>query len=165
MTGQGMSESSAQLQRLLDTESIREVVARYLFAIGRRDWEAVATCFVPGAYADYEFEAEHRIEVQLELVRKGMARFAGSTLMGSNFAVTFDATGAASESIALTAHEAFPASPDRTRVSAVQYSDRWIKGAEGQWRISDRRIKTLWRAWLDPRRDDRAGDHRYADEW
>jgi hypothetical protein len=160
-----MTGLAADVQRLIDTESIREVVARYLFAIGRRDWDAVATCFVPGAYADYEFEAEHRIEAQLALVRKGMARFASSTLMGSNLEITFDATGAASESLALTAHEAFATSPDRTRLSAVQYSDRWTRCADGQWRISERRIRTLWRAWLDPRRDDRAGDHRYADEW
>ena len=155
---------SERLQRLVDTENIREVIAAYFFAIGRRDWQAVHACFVSGAFADYEFNEEKTIERQLELVKKGMLRFRSSTLLGSNSLIQIDGSRAESQTMALTAHEAEPAAHERTRISTVRYEDTWSRQG-GAWLITGRRVIAVWKAWLDPRTDDRAGDHRYADEW
>ena len=154
-----------RLHVLIDTESIREVIARYFFAIGRRDWEAVQACFIAGAFADYEFNEEKTIERQLALVKKGMLRFRSSTLLGSNSLIQLHGARAESQTMALTAHEAQPDANERTRISTVRYEDSWTKQDNGDWLIARRRVIAVWKAWLDPRYDDRAGDHRYADEW
>jgi ketosteroid isomerase-like protein len=153
------------LAELVAKESIRDVIDRYLTAVGAGDWDAVRQCFVPGAYADYGFDGERTIEAQLELVQRGIRRFDASTLLGSNCSVTVDGEAASSDSWALTAHQAPAESGDRTRLSAVRYTDEWARDGDGRWRITRRTLDTAWRAWLDPRRDDRAGDHKHADEW
>jgi hypothetical protein len=155
----------AHLAEVLTKEAIRDVIDRYLTAVGRSDWATVLGCFVPRAHADYGFEVEQTIEAQLELVKRGMQRFDASTLMGSNCTISLHGESASSESLALTAHQAPAESGERTRLSAVRYLDEWTREVDGRWLITSRILDTIWRAWLDPRRDDRAGDHRYADEW
>jgi hypothetical protein len=155
----------AELAAALAKEAIREVIARYFDAVGRRAWDEVLACFTPGAYADYEFDAERRIEVQVELLQRGIRRFDASTLMGSHAVVTVGSGRASSVSTALTAHRSPPERGERIRLSAVRYTDEWVEQPDGGWKISRRAIETMWRAWLDPRDDDRAGDHRHADEW
>jgi hypothetical protein len=56
-------------------------------------------------------------------------------------------------------------SGERTRLEALRAEDAWALAPDGVWRVERRRLETLWRAWLDPRGDDRAGDHRHAREW
>jgi hypothetical protein len=154
-----------QLLELLDRDAIEQVLSRYLDAVRRRDWADVLSCFVPGAYADYGFDADRTIEVQVELLRKGINRFDASTLIGSNCLIDLASDRASSRMTALTAHQSRADTGERTRISTVRYEDDWVRGDDGAWRIARRSLDTVWRAWLDPRWDDRAGDHRYADEW
>lgn len=153
-----------QLGIVLEQEAIRDVLARYFLAVGDGDWAAVEACFAPAARVDYGFEGEQTLAAQLGFLRAGIERFESSTLMMSNSVVSVAGEEASSQVMALTAHQAPEASGDRTRLSVVRYEDRWRREPQG-WRISDRRIRTLWRAWLDPRRDDQAGDHRNARDW
>jgi len=155
----------ARLAEIIEKEAIRSVIDRYLTAVGRQDWVTVLACFVPQAYADYGFSVERTIEAQLELVKRGIRRFDASTLMGSNYTISLHGDSASSESMALTAHQATAESGERTRLSTVRYLDEWSRDVDGLWLITSRTLDTVWRAWLDPRRDDRAGDHRHADEW
>jgi hypothetical protein len=154
-----------RLMEILDRDAIRDVITRYLDAVRRRDWVDVLSCFVSGAYADYGFETERTIEMQVGLLKKGIDRFKASTLLGSNCIITVREDTASSETMALTAHEAFEASGERTRISTVRYDDEWVRDDNREWRITRRCLDTVWRAWLDTRFDDRVGDHRYADEW
>jgi hypothetical protein len=154
-----------RLTEILDRDAIRDVLTGYLDAVRRRDWVDVLSCFVSGAYADYGFDAERTIEVQVGLLKKGIDRFRASTLLGSNCIITLRGDTASSEMMALTAHEAFETSGERTRISTVRYEDEWVRGSHREWRITRRCLDTVWKAWLDTRFDDRAGDHRYADEW
>jgi hypothetical protein len=153
-------------RRLVDSEDIRQTLSQYFLSVSARDWSKVLDCFVPNAAADYEFNVEQTIETQLELIRIGMERFDVSTIMGSNCVIEYqDDETASTQSLAFTAHQSSPASSERTRISTVRYDDAWRKCEDGRWRITSRKIETLWRAWLDPRFDDRAGDHRFAHEW
>ena len=154
-----------RVRQLLDRQAIEDVLTRYLDAVRRRDWEEVRSCFVPGAHADYGFDADRTIEAQLELLKRGIERFDVSTLLGGNCIVELASDRAWSQMTALTAHQSPPESGERTRVSTVRYADEWVRGGDGAWRIASRTLDTVWRAWLDPRFDDRAGDHRYAHEW
>lgn len=155
-----------QLRLALDREAIREVLARYFLAVGDHDWNAVEGCFAPGAYADYEFDAAKTMQAQIEYIKAGIARFESSTLMMSNAVVTLSGDRAATQVMALTAHQAEAECSDPTRLSVVRYDDKWLREAhDRRWRIAERRVSTIWRAWLDPRRDDSAGDHRNAREW
>jgi hypothetical protein len=154
-----------RLMAMLDREAIREMITKYLDAVRRRDWEDVLSCFVPGAYADYGFDTERTIEVQAAMLKRGIDRFDASTFLGSNCIITLAGDRASSETMAFTAHQAFAESGERTRISTVRYSDEWVRGDNSEWRIARRTLDTVWKAWLDTRFDDRAGDHRYADEW
>jgi hypothetical protein len=154
-----------RLAEIIEKEAIRGVIDRYLTAVGQHDWVTVLGCFVPQAYADYGFEVDRTIEAQLELLKRGIRRFDASTLMGSNCTISLHGDSASSESMALTAHQASAESGERTRLSTVRYLDEWSRDVDGLWLITSRTLDTVWRAWLDPRRDDRAGDHRHADEW
>jgi hypothetical protein len=155
----------ARVVDLLAKEAIREVIYRELDAWRRRDWAAARACYVPGARADLGFDAERAIEAQLELLADLMQRFEASTLLASNCLVALAAGSARSSTLVLAAHQPFAESGERTRLSAERAADEWTQGEDGSWRIASRRLETLWRAWLDPRRDDRAGDHRHAEEW
>jgi hypothetical protein len=154
-----------RLREMLDRDAIEAVLTRYLEAVRRRDWPEVLSCFVPGAYADYGFDVERTIEAQAPLLERGMQRFDVSTFLGSTCVIELAGDRASSSMSAFTAHQASPKTGDRTRVSTVRYEDEWIGGEDGTWRITSRKLHTVWRAWLDPRFDDRAGDHRYAEEW
>ena len=154
-----------RLQEILDCEAIRDVVAKYFFSVSNRDWPAVLSCFVPGAFADYAFSSERTIEAQLELVKKGISRFNASTLMGSNCSIELGDRRASSRTMALTAHQSPPETSERIRLSAVRYDDEWVQDGNRNWLIARRQLVTIWKAWLDPRYDDRAGDHRNAKDW
>jgi hypothetical protein len=154
-----------RLREMLDRDAIETVLTRYLEAVRRRDWTEVLSCFVPGAYADYGFDVERTIEAQAPLLERGMRRFDASTFIGSNYVIELDSDRASSRMSAFTAHQSRPETGERTRISTVRYEDEWARGEDGEWRITRRTLDTVWRAWLDPRFDDRAGDHRYADEW
>jgi hypothetical protein len=154
-----------RVRQLLDRQAIEDVLTRYLDAVRRHDWEQVLSCFVPGAAADYGFDVDRTIEAQLELLKRGIVRFDVSTLLGANCIIDLASDRASSQMTALTAHQSPEGSGDRTRISTVRYEDEWVRGGDGAWRITSRTLDTVWRAWLDPRFDDRAGDHRHADEW
>ena len=150
---------------LLAKEAIREVVYRELDAWRRRDWEAARACYVPGARADLGCDAERTIEAQLEHLAQALRGVAASTLLASNCRIELAAGSARSSALVLAAHEPRAESGERTRLEALCAVDAWALEADGIWRISGRTLETLWKAWLDPRRDDRAGDHRHAKEW
>ena len=155
----------AGVGELLAKEAIREVLYCELDAWRRRDWAAVRACWVPGAGADLGFDAERTCEAQLERLAEAMRGFGASTLLASNCRIELEGHIARSSALVLAAHEPRAESGERTRLEALRVTDAWALAADGSWRIASRRLETLWRAWLDARRDDRAGDHRPAKEW
>ena len=156
---------AAGVAELLAKEAIREVLYRELDAWRRRDWAAARACYVAGARADLGFDAERTVEAQLEGLARALRGVAASTLLASNCLIELDAATARSSTLVLAAHEPDAEGGERTRLEALRAVDAWREDADGAWRIESRRLELVWRAWLDPRRDDRAGDHRHAKEW
>lgn len=154
-----------RIERLAAREDIEDTLARYSFAVARHDWDEVLACFTPGAFADYGFEAPKTIEEQASLLDRGIRRFPASTLLSSAPVITWTSSGASSVTLALTAHEAAPETEEPIRVSVVRYEDEWRRMDDGRYRIARRRLVNCWKGWLEPRHDDRAGDHRFASEW
>lgn len=153
------------IERLTARDEIEGTLARYSFAVARHDWNEVLACFVPGAFADYGFDVPKTIEEQAALLDRGIRRFPSSTLLSSAPVITWTATGASTVTLALTAHEAEPETGEPIRVSVVRYEDEWSRVEDGRYRIARRQAVNCWKGWLEPRRDDRAGDHRFASEW
>ena len=153
------------LAELLAKEAIREVLYRELDAWRRRDWAAARACYAADARADLGFDAGPTIEAQLERLAQAMRGVAASTLLASNCLIELGAGSARSWTLLLAAHEPRGESGERTRLEALRAVDAWREDADGAWRIESRRLELAWRAWLDPRRDDRAGDHRHAKGW
>ncbi len=156
-----------RVAELLAKDAIRETLYCELDAWRRRDWAAVRACWVPGARAELGFDAEPRVEVQLERLAEAMRGFVASSLLASNCTIELEAGGAAAHASALVlaAHEPPASGGERTQLEALRFVDAWTRDDAGGWRIAARRVELLWRAWLEPRHDDRAGDHRNAAEW
>lgn len=163
----GVGEERLDLAGLLVKEAIREALYRELDAWRRRDWAQVRAGFVPGARVELGFEAALVAEAQLERLAESMRGYVASSLLASNCRVEvgFGGVAARSSAMILAAHEPPPDSGERTRLEALRFNDQWARDAAGEWRVASRRAESIWSAWLDPRRDDRAGDHRHAAEW
>ena len=135
----------ADIAELLAKDAIRDTLYRELDARRRRDEAGVRACWAPGAEPELGFAA--------------------SSLLASNCRVELEGRAARSSALVLAAYEAPPERGERTLLEALRFDDAWTLGADGSWRIASRRAEPLWRAWLDPRGGDRAGDHRHAEEW
>ena len=155
----------ADLADLLAKEAIREVLYRELDAWRRRDWAEARTGYAPAAHVDLGFDAERTAEAQLARLADALAGDAVSALLASNCVVEVAGERARSSALVLATHEPRAEAGGRTRLEALRAEDAWARSADGAWRVERRRLETLWRAWLDPRRDDLAGDHRHARDW
>ncbi len=160
-------EERIDVGALLAKEAIREALYRELDAWRRRDWTQLRAGFVPGARVELGFEGAHAVDAQVGRLAESMRGYVASSLLASNCQVELGLGGVAARSSALVlaTHEPPAESGERTRLEALRFSDRWTRDVDGEWRVSARRTESLWRAWLEPRRDDRTGDHRNAAEW
>src|SRR5262245_46993124 len=156
---------AAGVAELPAKEAIREVLHREPDARRRRDWPAARACYVAGASVDLGFDADRTREAQLERLAQALRGVAVSTLLASSCLIELGAGSARSATLLLAAHEPRPESGERTRLEALRAVDAWREDADGGWRIESRRLELVWGAWLDPRREDRAGDHRHAKGW
>lgn len=156
-----------RLAELLAKEAIREALYRELDGWRRRDWPSVAAIWLPNAAAELGFDTEPRAESQLACLADAMRDFASSSLVVSNCTIELAASGRQAElsALVLAAHEPPPSRGDRAPLDALRFSDRWQREDDGAWRIAARKSESIWRAWLDVRRDDRVGDHRHALDW
>ena len=162
---------------LIAREAIREALYDALDASRRRDWARLRAGFAPDARIDLGLRPVGQdgnapplaadVESQVAALADAMRGFVASSLVASNCQIElgFGAMAARSSALILAAHESPPDSGERTRLEALRMNDRWIRDRAGEWKVAQRTTESLWRAWLDPRRDDRAGDHRHALEW
>lgn len=164
---------------LLAKEAIREALYDALDAWRRRDWGRLRASFTPDARIDLGLRMVAQddpdrtsprgfdVEREVAALADAMRGYVASSLVASNCQIElgFGAMAARSSTLILAAHESPPESGERIRLEALRLNDRWIRDRAGEWKVAQRTTESLWRAWIDPRRDDRAGDHRHALEW
>jgi len=165
--GRAESGERTRLLELLAKEAIREALYRELDAWRLREWEAARAVYAPGARVELGFDVEPHADAQLARLAEAMRGFATSSLLASNCVVELAPARDAAmlTALILGAHESPPERGERTRLEAVRFTDAWTRDAAGEWRVSARKAERVWRAWLEPRRDDREGDHRHAVDW
>jgi len=139
------SPTDADIQALLDRAHIRDVILRYARGIDRRDWELVASCFVPGAIADYLFVPAAPIEQVIPAIRNALARFASTMhTMGNQLIDLLGGDRAGSETYAVCYHRIEAAEPQLFTVG-MKYFDELERRSDG-WRIARRSITFEWQS-------------------
>jgi len=140
------------VQRMIDQQSIRDVVYRYCRGIDRCDYELVRSCYHADATADH---GDYRGDIDgfLSYVQQGLPRD-GRTMhfIGNVLIEIDDATPdrARAESY-LVANHRLPTSrtkPERDFVAGLRYVDDFER-REGSWRIATRVCVFEWSR-IDP---------------
>lgn len=124
---------------------IREVAERYFWALDRRDWAALESCFAPDVrYSLYGGKIEMRSAQEVVTRLKGIVRYESTHHAWCNGLIEVDgprATGV----IQATAYCILPeAEGHGARVRGLRYEDSYDRNATGQWRIASRRHVPVW---------------------
>jgi ketosteroid isomerase-like protein len=134
----------AALQQALDQQAIGALLVRYVHALDRRDWAAVAQCFSPDAVF---IHPGGRVEGPDGIVGRARAALdpldASQHLLGS-LLVNVDGDTAEATSYFHAQHVRAGASGGDLYVIAGTYRDRLRRGAAG-WVIVERGQEYSWR--------------------
>jgi 3-phenylpropionate/cinnamic acid dioxygenase small subunit len=130
-----------------DRQQIQDVLVRYAEGIDRRDFEAVASCFMTDARACYGGRnVGPGVETIVEFLRHGVGSSLSSTHLVGNLQIEVDGDRATSVSATIAVHVVEGAT-DGTRVliRGLRYHDR-LKRGEAGWRIAERVHEQRWTA-------------------
>jgi len=146
-----------RLQRLLDKDEIRDVMARYARGVDRRDWEAVRSVFfedgtdhhtdfkgLRDAFIDWVSAKHAQVAKSQHFLGNSMIEFADDrvALVETYFQAVLELGSEAQAHRAMLLREGEEAAPagGRTRVEVLgRYVDRFEK-RDGAWRIKERRV-------------------------
>jgi SnoaL-like domain len=130
------------VQTLLDRAAICDVLLRYARAVDRRDLQAVAACFVPGAAYDGAL-GTGTIETALAALPERLARYTGTMHSIHNQYVEIAGDRATSETYAVAYHRVEGGGTPALRVAGLRYLDEFVR-RDGVWLISRRVVKAEW---------------------
>ena len=132
------------LQRLLDRQSIVDLVHAYCRNVDLVNAEAVAALFTDDCIVDYGpglGEPTHGSAVLAERLATGLPRFAATSHHVSNIQIEFDDSGdGATGCTYLYAWHRYPAAGQPDAHLWAQYHDRFVRTPDG-WRIAERLLK------------------------
>jgi hypothetical protein len=131
-----------------DRVAIREVLERYLFALDRRDFSGLASCFGSDAQAEYVLSASgppERLSGVDEIVSflRRIEAFPASTHTWGNAGIQIDGDGAESDLLVTATLVNGPAASARVSVRGIRYVDRLVRSGDG-WLIAHRRHAPIW---------------------
>lgn len=136
------SELDSRLRRVADELEIRNLVARYVFAIDDRDLAAVAGLFAPdGAFRSVDGVMDARGREAVVEQFKGRYR-----VLGAANHVTHDhvvTIRSATEATGLVSAHAELWRKGEMMVTALRYADVYTK-ADGVWRFAERMLSFLY---------------------
>lgn len=132
----------------LDRIEIRDLLSRIAIATDRRDWEAFAACFVPGAAADYGETSSGTIDDAVAVLGPMLQGYASTMNFVGTHRVDLDGDRGIAETYVLSYHrrEDDPASDD---IAGTRYVDDVVRTPDG-WRIGRRVAELLWFRPADP---------------
>jgi 3-phenylpropionate/cinnamic acid dioxygenase small subunit len=133
-----------RLQELLDERDIRTVLHRYAAALDQKDWNLLASCFIPDASAHYGMIGELTGYAAIEQVcRTALQPMSRTQHLIGNVEVVLDGD-AATSSCYMHAQHVRPGAPGgETNIIAGRYQDELVRTAQG-WRIRRRTLDVWW---------------------
>jgi ketosteroid isomerase-like protein len=129
-----------QVQRLLDREALRDLTARYAFAVDDHDLDALATMFHPDAVFDRDGEIARgwpEIAAMLGASMRGFRR-----MIHTPHAVVVDLTGD-DEATGMSSGHAELVTSRGVLLAAYRYADRYARH-EGRWVFTRREVRFLY---------------------
>jgi uncharacterized protein (TIGR02246 family) len=140
-----MAGPSGTLEELLDERAVCALLKRYARALDQKDWELLATCFVPDAVALYG-EAIGRVEgvdAIAAACRAALEKLDSSHHVLSNEEIEVDGDSGKVRSYVHAQHtKAGTPGGDNFTIGGI-YVDAIVRTPDG-WRIRERELKMLW---------------------
>lgn len=134
----------AMLQGLIDKAAIHEVMMWYAQGADRRDFDLVASCFTPDAYADYDgLRPVNGIDQILGIV-KGVLRYEHTTHFIANQLIEVDGDTAVMETYAIACLRHEKDGVEYDSMGGLRYVDKLVK-RHGKWLINHRVNRADWR--------------------
>jgi len=141
--GQSNPSLEAQMQALVDKQTIYEVVARYCRGVDRLDLELVRSCYHPDA-AEHHPGFDGGRDDYIAWIGQGLPRFEGTMHVIANHLVELDGDRARSETYVNAYHWAQPYDDaDANFSTGSRYVDRFER-RDGEWRIAERYCVRNW---------------------
>ncbi|AYJ48274.1 nuclear transport factor 2 family protein [Rhodococcus sp. P1Y] len=129
-----------ELQILIDRRAIHDVVLRYCKAIDQVDADLVRSCYQDGAL-DYHLGFTGTVDEFIAWCWPALEQLNGTRHVLANHLSEVDGDVATAESYVLAYHWQEPFDdPARNYVGHGKYIDRFARGGDGVWRISERRV-------------------------
>ena len=140
-----MSRAPTTLEELLDEREVSLLLTRYATALDEKDWELLATCFLPEAVAIYG-EVIGRMEgfqAILGACRATLEKLDSSQHIVTNHEIEIDGDTAKARCYVHAQHtKSGTAGGDNFVIGGI-YIDEIVRTADG-WRIRQRELKMLW---------------------
>jgi hypothetical protein len=136
--------AEADAARLADVAGVVDVCVRNARALDGRDWELLATCFVPDVVVEFEgVEPLHGAAAVVEVCRGALEPLDASQHLLGNHHVTVDGDSARSECYVHAQHVRGALAPADKYVVAGTYRDT-LERRDGAWKITRRRLQVSW---------------------
>jgi 3-phenylpropionate/cinnamic acid dioxygenase small subunit len=134
---------------LIDRLAVEDVLTRYAFALDRRDWDLLETCFVSDAVLVYEplpeFSGFATLRAAMQFGLEGTV----TQHLITNIRITVDGDQAESWCYGHATHRRDDVDGGNLFVTGGAYEDSLTRAADG-WRIARRHVHAKW-TWGNPR--------------
>jgi ketosteroid isomerase-like protein len=138
-----MSVNTADVERMVDRASVREVVEAYMSATDRWDFAAIAACFTPDAHLEYDGVEQHQFTGGQE-VAEWMSHFGHTTTHTvSSCHIVLSGDQAHTDTFGVAVIILGEGGPGSVLVAGVRYVDTLVR-TEAGWLITKRKHTITW---------------------
>jgi hypothetical protein len=135
-------DTDTAVRTLIDRAAIGDVILRYSRGLDRRDWDEVASCFVPGAYADYGlFKGD--VDEVVASIRRGLEVFDRTMHFMEPRIIELSGDKARAETYALAYHRRTDGGERKELLVRLRYLDELVRHGEG-WLIQRRTVEYVF---------------------
>jgi hypothetical protein len=135
-------DTDTAVRTLIDRAAIGDVILRYSRGLDRRDWDEVASCFVPGAYADYGlFKGD--VDEVVASIRRGLEVFDRTMHFMEPRIIELSGDKARAETYALAYHRRTDGGERKELLVRLRYLDELLRHGEG-WLIQRRTVEYVF---------------------
>jgi len=137
-----MEPTDPEIRKLLDRAAIGDVIQRYSRAVDQRDWDEVASCFTPDAYADYGL-IQGGVEEVVRWIRQGVEAFDKTMHFIQPLVIEVVGDTARAEAYGLAYHRRTDAGQRKELLVRVRYLDELVRVGE-TWLIQRRTVEYVF---------------------